>query len=244
MTEGWSFDGSVRILAGSIAPYTFAGATKVARLTARKGANGLASTYLMVWSSVLVMSFLGSAIGLQSKVASVSRLASAWIWSVLMTSSAVIGLPSDHLASVRILTVQVRWSAEMVGRPSARSGTMFRFLSAWYRLGNMNWKARTSGTVPASNGFKVWASASSEYTRVPPLTGPDDALLVPQAGRTTAAVNDMTANLSIKLGRNCFLLMSSEGGVANIDRPCGGRLRRHTGDYRRYAKPSPRPKPL
>src|ERR1700716_1080257 len=131
------------------------------RFTARKGAKGLERTNLMVWSSTLLMSFVGSATGLQSKVASVSRFASAWIWYVLTTSSAVIALPSDHLAPVRIFTVHVRWSDEIVGRPSARSGVMLRFLSAWYRFGNMNWKARTEGTSPASNGVSVWASASS-----------------------------------------------------------------------------------
>ena len=50
--------------------------------------------------------------------------------TVITTSSAVIGEPSLHLASLRSLTVQTFLSDEMDGIPSARSGWMFRFLSA------------------------------------------------------------------------------------------------------------------
>src|SRR5437879_11765977 len=79
-----------------------------------------------------------------------------------------MALPSLHLASFLILTVHVFRSDDTVGIPSARAGTMFRFLSAWYRLGNMNWIARAAGTSPTSNGFRVWSCASRQHAVVPP----------------------------------------------------------------------------
>src|SRR5438094_193600 len=96
--------------------------------------------------------------------------------AVVTTSLAVIGVPSLHLAPDLIFTVQVLRSDESVGMPSARPGMTPRFLSSSYRLGNMNWKERTDGRSPASNGLRVWASASMMYVRVPPsfTDGPDD----------------------------------------------------------------------
>src|SRR5689334_4802149 len=111
------------------------------RLIARNGANGLFSVYLTVLSSTLSIDLSG----LQSKEASVSRFGSAWIFSVEITSSAVIGVPSVHLAPFLIFTVQTVPSLETCGIPSAKLGTMFRFLSPEYRFGKRNLITRADG---------------------------------------------------------------------------------------------------
>src|ERR1700682_3582108 len=80
----------------------------------------------------------------------------------------------------------------------------------------MNWMARAEGTSPISEGFRVCASASREKCRVPPWTGPDVDVLLPQAARPRAAVNDMTTPLSLRLGRNSILLESTEPGLAPV----------------------------
>src|SRR5713101_361905 len=155
----------------------------VVRLLARKGAKTSLRTNLTVVASTFVT--LSSSP--QSKAASVSRFGLFCMLTVITTSSAVIAVPSLHFAFLRILTVQVFESDEIDGMPSARSGTTFRFGSAWYRFGKMNPNARTEGTSPATNGLRLWASASSAQTSVPPffMLSPE-GVLVPQAETSTA----------------------------------------------------------
>src|SRR5256714_8877052 len=106
-----------------------------------------------------------------------------------MASSAVIGVPSVHLAFFCSLTVQTRPSLDTEGMPSARSGTTLRFLSPAYRFGKRNEMTRNSGRVDATNGFKVVASESSAQINVPPFLGvSDDGAVLPQAATRIAIV--------------------------------------------------------
>src|SRR5438046_8883901 len=96
------------------------------RLFARKGAKGSVRVNLTVLAAtVSALSSLP-----QSKPASVSRFALFSMLTVITTSSAVIGEPAVHFASVRIFTVQILPSLDTDGMLVARSGWMLRFLSA------------------------------------------------------------------------------------------------------------------
>src|SRR5207302_1818197 len=76
---------------------------------------------------------------------------------------------SLHLPFFLSFTVHTVPSLETDGIPSARSGTTFRFLSATYMFGYMKERARKSGTVDMTNGFKLSASESSAQISVPPF---------------------------------------------------------------------------
>src|SRR5207302_7957640 len=106
-----------------------------------------------------------------------------------ITSSAVIGVPSLHLAFFLSFTVQTVASLETEGKPSARSGTTFRFLSTEYRFGRRNDMIRNSGSVEMTNGFKLVASESIAQINVPPFLGvSDDGAALPQAATRIAIV--------------------------------------------------------
>src|ERR1700680_864196 len=128
------------------------GVTSWSATNAASGADRLKRT-------VCASTFATALSGPQLNTASVCRCGLSSVVTVYTTSSAVIAVPSDHLASVRRGTLSVLPPSVYDGCALASEGPTLKSGCAAYSSGNSGVYARIDATSRATSGFSDAAGA-------------------------------------------------------------------------------------